>query len=296
MLEGGNLLTDTVVALLLVKGSLLELLASVLLDGSLGGSLAGGVGTDGLVGLGVHLLKVVRIDAGLDELGELAVVELGLLRELAHVLGNVATKDVLAEELGIASVLLSIVAGEALLAVGNVDTAVNGTLEGTKDLGTGGGTAKTNIEVGLEGAGTLLHVKLSGLEAESSQGTASAQETSAVSSSPVAQANLDTIGRELVRVGRGQDHITLNLGIHKLADNVGVGAADDETVLWGVVLVLVLDDQALASIVVGLTFTATTVLNLEALEVGGVLDELDEWLKQSDKMDGYGQIKKRYHI
>lgn len=278
VLERGNLLADTVVALLLVEGSLGELLASMMVNDSLGGGLAGRVSTDGLMSLSVHLLKVISIDAGLDELGELAVVELGLLRELAHVISNVTTKDVLTEDLSIASVLLGIVAGEALLAVRNVDTAIDGSLEGTKDLGTSGGTTKTNIEEGLEGTGTLLHVELGGLEAKGGQSTTSAEETSAISSSPVGQTNLDTISGELMRVGRGQDHITLNLGIHKLTDDVGVGAADDETVLGGVVLVLVLDDEALTGIVVGLTLTATTVLDLETLEVGGVLDELNEWL------------------
>lgn len=277
VLERGNLLADTVVALLLVERSLLELLAAVLSHLGLS-DLADGVGADGLMSLGVHLLHVVSIDTGLDELGELALVLLGLLSELAHVVGNVATENVATEDLSIEGLLLGVPAGEALLAVGNVNTAINGTLEGTKDLGTSGGAAKTNIEEGLEGAGTLLHVELGGLNAEGVQGTASAEQTSAVSSGVVGETNLDTVSGELVGVSRGQDHVTLDLGIHELADDVGVREADDETVLGGVVLVLVLDDQALASIVVSLSLTATTVLNLETLEVGSVLDELNERL------------------
>jgi len=280
VLEGGNLLADTVVTLLLVQRGLLELLATMLSRGSLVGGSTNGVSTNGLMSLGVHLLKVVSIDTSLDELGELALEALGLLSQLAHIFGNVATENVGAEHFGVQSLFLLIPAGEALLAMGNVNTTINGALESSEDLGTGAGATQTDIKEGLKGTRTILHVELSLLDAEGVQGTASAQQASAVGSRVVAQTSLDTESGELVGVGRGQDHITLDLGIHELTDDVGVGEADDETVLGGVVLVLVLDDQALASIIVGLALTAATVLDLEALEIGTVLDELDERLKQ----------------
>lgn len=47
-----------------------------------------------------------------------------------------------------------------------------------------------------------------------------------------------------------------------LADYVLVGNANDKTVLGRGVLVLGLNDETLTSVVVGLTFATTTVLNL----------------------------------
>ncbi len=70
----------------------------------------------------------------------------------------------------------------------------------------------------------------------------------------------------------------MDLGINELTDDVGVGETNNETILGGIVLVLVLDDQALASIVVSLSLTTTTVLNLETLEVGFIFDDFDKWL------------------
>jgi hypothetical protein len=61
-----------------------------------------------------------------------------------------------------------------------------------------------------------------------------------------------------------------------LADDVLVGDANDKTVLGGSVLVLGLNDETLASVVVGLTFATTTVLDLVTGEVGVVLYGLDE--------------------
>jgi hypothetical protein len=49
-----------------------------------------------------------------------------------------------------------------------------------------------------------------------------------------------------------------------LHNNVTVGEADDETVLRRIVLVLGLGDEALASIVIGLSDTTTLVLGLVA--------------------------------
>jgi hypothetical protein len=57
-----------------------------------------------------------------------------------------------------------------------------------------------------------------------------------------------------------------------LASNVTVGDADDESVLWTVVLVLVLDDQSLSGLVVSLTLSSSSELSLVSLEVRLVLD------------------------
>jgi hypothetical protein len=72
-------------------------------------------------------------------------------------------------------------------------------------------------------------------------------------SSVVGKTKLDTILGELVRVGGGKNNITSDLGVDDLGNNVGVGETDDESVLGRVVLVLILDDKALAGIEISLT-------------------------------------------
>lgn len=54
-------------------------------------------------------------------------------------------------------------------------------------------------------------------------------------------------------VGRSHDVISLQSGVGNLGNNILVGEADDEAVLRGVVEVLLLGDEALACVVVGLS-------------------------------------------
>lgn len=112
------------------------------------------------------------------------------------------------------------------------------------------------------------------------EGTTSAQQTSAVDGRVVGQTDLDAESGELVSISSSNDDITLDLGVEDLADDVGIGDADNEAVLGSVVLVLVLDDQALASIVISLSLTAATILDLVAFEVSFILLDLDERLKR----------------
>jgi hypothetical protein len=79
-----------------------------------------------------------------------------------------------------------------------------------------------------------------------------------------------------VSVCGSKNTITLKSGVDNLTDDVLVGNTDNESVLGSIVLVLVLNNQALASIVVSLAGTATTVLDLVALEVRAVLNDFQE--------------------
>jgi hypothetical protein len=74
----------------------------------------------------------------------------------------------------------------------------------------------------------------------------------------------------------------LSLSPH-LTNDVLVEDADDQAVLRGVVLVLVLVRQALAGIVVRHTLAPTAELDLVPLEVRLVLHDLDETLRQKEK-------------
>ena len=79
-----------------------------------------------------------------------------------------------------------------------------------------------------------------------------------------------------MRVRRSHHVVAIDARVHDLADAVAVGEAHDKTVLGRVVLVLVLDHQTTALVVVGLALTATAVLGLVALEVRLVLHDLLE--------------------
>ena len=75
---------------------------------------------------------------------------------------------------------------------------------------------------------------------------------------------VDAVALELVGVGGDEDLVAGDLGTDDLGDDVLVGEADDQAVLGRVVFVLGLRDEALASVVVGLTRPAALVLHLVA--------------------------------
>jgi hypothetical protein len=286
-LKTSHFLAHAILALLEVHSWLLELEGSMLSNSLL--LLLGShrVLADGLVSLFIHGFERVSSKTSLNIAAELLLVTLRVvLLELTHVIGNVTTKDVLAQNFGISSVCLAVEAWETLVAVRDVKTTIDGTLHGREDLGTSGGSGQTSVEEGLERTGTVLLVKLSLVQAKVSEDTTSAEKTSAVGSSIVGQTNLDTIVGELMGVGRGKDKVTLNLGIDHLANNVSVGDTDNQTILGGVILVLVLDDQALAGIVVSLSLAAAAVFDLVAFEVSLIFNNLDEWLEI--RTDGWG--------
>jgi hypothetical protein len=105
------------------------------------------------------------------------------------------------------------------------------------------------------------------------------KESCAVSCSVVGQTNFDSILGELVAVGGSNDAVSLQPGVGDLATDVLVGDAHDHSVLRRVVLVLGLNNQTLAGVVVGLALATPAELDLEPLEVGLALDYLDERLK-----------------
>ena len=128
------------------------------LDVLLGLGGADGVLADGSKCLLVVALDVSGLDSVLDVLGELGVVSLLVrLLERLHVVGNVETVDVLAVNGGIELLGLGVVAREAAVAVGDVKTTIDGTLEGSEDTGTSRGALETDVEEGAEWAsGALL--------------------------------------------------------------------------------------------------------------------------------------------
>ena len=71
-----------------------------------------------------------------------------------------------------------------------------------------------------------------------------------------------------MRIRSAKDLIPGDLGGDDLTNDISVGKADNKTVLWGVVLVLRLGDEAFAGVVVSLTSPTTLVLGLKPT-VGG---------------------------
>lgn len=145
-----------------------------------------------------------------------------LLKRL-HVLGNVATDNVLLKDLGVEFLGLGVVTRESLLAVGDEDTTVRGTLHGTEDTGTSGSASETDIEVALEGTGLVVTEGLNELEltsglnntlvlvgkAKLGEGSSGNEETGSVTGGPVGETVLDAVSGELLGGSVGEDNVTL---------------------------------------------------------------------------------------
>jgi len=268
-----------------------EALLNITFRASLKLALVNGPLADAIVNSEPLVSNVVGINAGLDVTRELLFVGTVVLLLLqAHVVGNVTAEDVVLEHLGVALALV-LGADEALGAVGNVQTTIGSTLDGSEETSTGGGAAETNIEQGLEGTAesTVLietgRVELSAkisvrgpqlVETELAEVTAGKQEANSVSSGVVGGANGHTMAGELMTVGSAENAITLDGREGQLANNIAVGEADDKTVLGAVVLVLVLNNQTLTGVVVRLSLATSTELGLVTLIVSVVLDDLME--------------------
>lgn len=246
--------------------------AEALLDKAVGEGLAladvDGALADALVHSEPLVGEVISSDAGLDVAGELLLVgTIVLLLQETHVVGDVAAEDVGLEELRVGLALL-LGTDEATGAVGHVQTTIGGTLDGGEETGTSGGAAETNIEQGLEGTaeGAVLteaggveliaEIGVGGpelMEAELGEVTAGEQQADGVGSGVVGGADGHAVAGELVAVGGADDAIALDGREGELGNNIAVGEADHQAVLGAVVLVLVLDDQTLAGVVVGLS-------------------------------------------
>jgi len=263
--------------------SLGDLLSNWSLTLSSGNSL--GTLSDFRVDLLVESLKVGNLSLGEGSFptGELLLESvLVFLLEEIHVGLDMSTEDVVSVLLGVVGpadlaflgndlaalasdglLLLEVVAGEALGVVGNVDAAVNSALEGTEDTVAGGGPDQADIEEGLEGASVLVDALLVDVEelavgsldtlvevghTEVGEESSGDQETGGVAGSVVGETSLETESLELLGVGLSEHSIALDGGVDDLDDDAGVGPADAQSVLLGLVLVLVLLDESLSGL------------------------------------------------
>lgn len=174
--------------------------------------------------------------------------------------------------------------GESLGLVRDVQTTITSTLEGTEDTVTGSGADETNIEESLERSGRVLNglhvvsitINLSGTgvfigELEVGEESSGGEETNTVGSSVVGGSTGKSVFMEFLRVSIDKDLVTFEGGIDDLADDSLVGSSDYESVLSGVVLVLVLEDQSTSGVVIGLSLSSPSELSLVAHRVRLVL-------------------------
>lgn len=184
--------------------------------------------------------------------------------------------------------LLHAATGEASVAVGDVETTIASTLHGTENSVSGGGTGETDIEVGLEwlslGVSISDVVKLTVSLGLANMGSVhllvlkestGEKKTSGVGCSVVSETTGDTEAGELLRVGSTDGHVTLDGGVDNRGEDALVGEADDESVLFGVVLVLVVNNETLTSVVVRLALSSAAELSLVSLRVSLVFQNLN---------------------
>lgn len=112
---------------------------------------------DCLVDSEVQVLEAISLDIILNILGEFLLILLWLLLfESLHVASDMATEDALAMSLSIVLLLLSIEAVELLVGVRDLEAAIEGTLEGSEQLGAQGGGLEADIHESVEGRLTIL--------------------------------------------------------------------------------------------------------------------------------------------
>merc|ERR1719174_417640 len=257
--------------------------------------LKGWVLPDFFVCVAIHVFQLVGIDVIGNKLGEVSLILCGVfLLEHLHVLLNMTTEDTLLVSLrivlGVCTLLLSrLESWEVLGAVRHMQSTVCSSLECTPHASTHYSVPDADIQNALERSLVgllLLNVELLAIDlllaldrvilAELLQGPACHEKPSAVCCSIVLVSHGNAILRELRRCGLADDLVPRDGGIGHLANNLGVGEAHNEPVLLVVVLVLVLADHLPASLEVSLALATATLGHLVALEVGLVLENLDE--------------------
>jgi len=148
---------------------------------------------------------------------------------------------------------VTVVSGESLLGVGNVESTVGGYLKGSEKTGNSGGGLEDNVHECAEGAlvfidffdvvGLLavlgcddfsvdLGVSLVELvESNLLEETTGAEETGAVGGGVVLQTNGKSVSSELSGLGLAKDAVSIDKSVRDLADDLGVCETNDKTVL-----------------------------------------------------------------
>lgn len=244
-----------------LRQGLLDLALEALVRGE--GLLLTGAGilTDLLVNTLVKLLQTIGLNILGKVRGELLLV-LGVifLLEVLHVLTNVSTEDALTVHVRVVLLGVTVVTRESLLGMGDVKSTIGGALQGTEDTASSGGGLASNIEKSTEGTLVLIDLinvvcgltdrgrddisidlvitLVNIIQTNLLEETTSAQQSSTVGGGVVLKTDLQSVTGEFVRAGRRKDTVTIDQGVHDLADHLTVGETNDDTVLGGLVLIL----------------------------------------------------------
>ena len=279
-----------------------ELFLSELNVVSLGVSLGLGLDlfwvlSDALVELSVELLDGfdLAISEGLVQLGELSLEDLSVAGlEGLHVVIDVLSEDsvsvdgwlvLLGSALGVDD--LSWESGDG---VWDIESSIGGSLQDGENSVSDSGSGKTDIQNSLEWSsfvigvfrdigflsGDVVDTWVEGIHLELLEQSSGQQQSGGVGGWVAGQSGVDSPSLELSGGGAGEDSVSLQGGVDDLGDDVSVGDSSDQSVLGGVVLILILEDQSLSGIVVGFSLSSSSELGLVSLEVSGVLNKLDE--------------------
>lgn len=152
--------------------------------------------------------------------------------------------------------------GESLVFMGDVESTITSSFKGSEDTVTGGGSDETNIEESLEWAslgvffvtravvgsinfiGSLEHV----VHLFVGQKTTGDEETSAIGSSIVGKSSGETVTSKLFRISSAHNLITGEGRVDNLGDDSFVSSAYAKSIFFGIVLILLLEDESLTEI------------------------------------------------
>ena len=159
----------------------------------------------------------------------------------------------------------------------NVKTSITGSLKGTEDSGTSGGSLDTNIHKGLEWS--LISIAFNeehftinlivGLvhfsESDLLQKSSGNEKTSAVASGVVGKTSSKTVLLELSGISSAENLITSHGGVDNLSDDSSASSSNDKSIFLRVVLVLSLASKSSSSIEIGLSLSSSLWLDLHSL-------------------------------
>jgi hypothetical protein len=200
-----------------------------------------------------------------------------------------SSKDTFTMHINIVVLGITVISWESLLRVRNVESAIGSSLESSKDTASSSGGTASYIQKGAEGTLVLIHlidkvglsINFSGynfgidlgvsfiklIQTNLLQQTSSDKKTGAVRSGIVLETDLESVTAQFRALGLAEDAISINERVGNLANDLGVGESNDEAVLAGLVLVLVLAAETTALTVISATFATTPVLDLVPGEV-----------------------------
>jgi hypothetical protein len=82
-----------------------------------------------------------------------------LLFQTLHIFSNMSAKNIFLQNLRVQLLRFWVIAREALLVVGNVETTVAGTFESSKNARSGRSAFQANVEIALEGTRRIFTIE-----------------------------------------------------------------------------------------------------------------------------------------